>query len=119
MLFVLNLKLNPSIHAGRRGRDVISSNFGTRIHYLASTSEGLDRDLCPERYIFEVKIPEILLFPGKYKIELRIKREGEKYDDRIDDVVYFDVIKGDTSGLPKMGKYDFVGSKVYTSKYGG
>jgi hypothetical protein len=95
---------------------LISSNFGTRIHYLSSTSEGLHGDLHPGRYIFEVEIPQILLFPGKYKIELRIKREGEKYDDRIDDAAYFDVIKGKACGLPKIGKYDFfVGSEVYTS----
>jgi len=94
----------------------ISSRYGTAIHYLTSTWEGLRGDLEPGRYNFEVRVPEILLFPGKYQVDLWALREGEDSDDIIYEVTYFDVVKGDVTGFPTtIDKYALSGCEVYTS----
>ena len=92
----------------------ISSRYGTAIHYLTSTWEGLRADLKPGRYIFEMHLPHLLLFPGTYQVGLWVLREGEWSDDNVQEVTYFEVVKGDVSGYPTtIEKYAFSGCEVY------
>lgn len=92
----------------------ISSRYGQAIHYLTSTWEGLYCDLEPGRHIFEVQMPEVLLFPGTYQIGLWVSREGEWSDDNVQDVTRFEVFKGDVTGFPTtIDKYVFSGCEVY------
>jgi lipopolysaccharide transport system ATP-binding protein len=93
----------------------VSSQYGTAIHYFTSTWEGLYCDLEPGRYIFQVVVPELLLYPGQYQLGLWVLREGQMSDDNIQNITYFDVLKGDKTHLPAtIEKYTYSGSEVYS-----
>jgi lipopolysaccharide transport system ATP-binding protein len=104
----------------------ISSRQGTAIHYLTSTWEGLRGDLEPGRYLFEVTLPRLLLFPGKYRVGVWALREGETSDDNVQEATYFEVVKGEVTEYPTtIEKYCFSGCEVFTpsswnlTKHGG
>ena len=92
----------------------VSSRYGTAIHYFTSTWEGLRRDLEPGSYVFEVEVPEVLLYPGTYQIGLWVLREGSAADDNVPDVTRFEVVKSDVTGHPTtIEKYAYSGCEVY------
>jgi len=92
----------------------ISSSYGTAIHYLTSSWQGLNVDLEPGIHLFEVRVPHLLLFPGTYLIGLWVLREPDLSDDHIQEIVSFAVLKGDVTGYrTTIEKYTYSGCEVY------
>jgi lipopolysaccharide transport system ATP-binding protein len=92
----------------------ISSHFGTAIHYLTSTWEGLSVDLEPGNYTFEVRIPHVWLLPGVYLIGLWVLRDADPADEHIQEITQFTVIKGDVTGhKTRMEQYAYSGCEVH------
>ncbi|QPK65701.1 ABC transporter ATP-binding protein [Methylomonas sp. LL1] len=101
----------PNVEIGLK----ISSRYGAAIHYLTSTWEGLFVDLEPGKYIFEVKIPHLLLYPGNYLIGLWILSEPDWSDDHVQEVAQFTVIKNNVTGYrTRFDQYVVSGCEVYT-----
>ena len=48
----------------------LNNMFGVSMHYFVSSWEGLELDLRPGRHRFRVTIPEVLVFPGRYTLNL-------------------------------------------------
>ena len=92
----------------------ISSRYGASIHHLASPWEGLSVDLEPGVHTYEVKIPRLLLFPGTYLIGLWVLKEPEWSDDKVMEITFFSVLKGDVSGhRTRVERYVESGCEVY------
>jgi lipopolysaccharide transport system ATP-binding protein len=92
----------------------VSSRFGSAIHYFTSTWEGLHCDLEPGLHCFEVLVPHLLVYPGRYQIGLWVLREGEWSDDSIEEVAFFDVVKGDVTDFStRVERYAYSGCEVY------
>jgi lipopolysaccharide transport system ATP-binding protein len=92
----------------------ISSQQGVAIHYLTSSWEGMKIDLEPGPYTFEVCLPRVLLFPGKYQVSLWANQPGEYSDDAVQGATFFEVLKGDITGHPTtVEKYAYSGCEVY------
>ncbi|MCX6557974.1 MAG: ABC transporter ATP-binding protein [Candidatus Aminicenantes bacterium] len=98
----------------------ISSINHAAIHYLSSSWEGLKQDLEPGTYVYEVTIPEILLFPGKYILGTWILRDGFWSDDHVQEITAIEVIGKDITGnfckhniKNTFEKYAHSGGEVY------
>jgi lipopolysaccharide transport system ATP-binding protein len=98
----------------------ISSINHAAIHYLSSSWEGLKQDLEPGNYVYEVTIPEILLFPGKYILGTWILRDGFWSDDHVQGITAIEVIGSDITGnfsehniKNTFEKYAHSGGEVY------
>jgi hypothetical protein len=93
----------------------ISSRYGTAIHYYSSSWEGLRQSLEPGAYVFEVEVPQVLLYPGTYQIGLWVLREGDASDDSVQEITRFEVVKGDVTGFATtIEKYAVSGCEVYS-----
>ncbi|MCW5953619.1 MAG: ABC transporter ATP-binding protein, partial [Propionibacteriaceae bacterium] len=75
----------------------VSSRFGSPIHYLTSTWEGLEVDLEPGEHEFEVVVPDIRLFPGTYSLGAWVLTKGYGSDDNVSDVTTISVASSDFS----------------------
>ena len=77
----------------------ITSRFGATIHYLASTWEGARFDLEPGVHRFEVKMPQVMMYPGTYLIGAWISRgDALAADDFTPEVAAITVLKGPVNG---------------------
>ena len=54
-----------------------------QLHFFISNWEGLDYIASKGLKTIEVNIPKIVLYPGEYKINVWVKRQGEAYDDAV------------------------------------
>ncbi|MBF0398253.1 MAG: Wzt carbohydrate-binding domain-containing protein, partial [Desulfobacterales bacterium] len=94
----------------------ISSIQGIAIHYLTSTWEGLQINLERGRYLFEVSLPELILYPGKYWVGLWASKSGEWSDDNVQGITMFEVVKDEKSQYPAgVSRYAYSGCEVYVS----
>jgi lipopolysaccharide transport system ATP-binding protein len=76
----------------------ISSLNHSAIHYFSSSWEGLKQDLEPGIYVYEVTIPKIMLFPGKYILGTWILRDGNWSDDHVQEITAIEVLGQDITG---------------------
>jgi len=88
----------------------ISSRLGSAIHYFCSTWEGLRRDLNPGEYLFEIRVPKVMLLPGKYMLGVWLAQERSRTmtDDYVPDVSVIEVIGNDFNG----NAADFAGNSI-------
>ena len=98
----------------------ISSINHAAIHYLSSSWEGLKQDLEPGTYIYEVTIPQIMLFPGTYILGTWILRDGFWSDDHVQEITAIEIIGRDITGnfskhdiKNTFEKYAHSGGEVY------
>jgi lipopolysaccharide transport system ATP-binding protein len=92
----------------------ISSQTGIAIHYLTSTWEGLFVDITPGNFMFEMVLPEVMLFPGRYQIGLWASRSGEWSDHNVQEITFIEVLKGNITGYDTdVAKYANSGCEVY------
>jgi len=98
----------------------ISSINHAAIHYFSSSWEGLKQDLEPGIYVYEVTIPEILLFPGQYILGTWILRDGCWSDDHVQGITAIEVLGRDITGnfarhkiKNTFEKYAHSGGEVY------
>ena len=93
----------------------ISSRMGSAIHYFCSTWEGLRRDLDPGDYLFEVRIPQIMLLPTQYIIGAWLMQERTMLsDDYISDITVIEIIGTDFTGnTADFARYSISGGEVY------
>ncbi len=92
----------------------ISSCYGSAIHYLTSTWEGLSVDLGVGTHVFEVRVPALTLYPGIYVVGLWVLSEPEWSDDSVQEITRFTVLKGDVTGFrTRMEQYVASGCEVY------
>jgi len=79
-----------------------------------STWEGLDGDLSEGRHTFEVEIPQLMVYPGRYILTPWVKRQGTSVDDQVDNVLMIEVIGADITGYgPYFERYRHSGCEVY------
>jgi lipopolysaccharide transport system ATP-binding protein len=96
----------------------ISSKFGIPIHYLTSTWEGCNWDINIGQYIFEVKVPNISLLPGKYILGVWILMKDNWSDDNVQDITMIEIVSNNITGFSaNFEKYCYSGSEVYTPSY--
>lgn len=76
----------------------ISSISGLAIHYFSSSWEGLKSDLLPGEYDYEVRVPNIMLFPGKYVLGAWILKDGCWSDDSVQGVSTIEILSADVTG---------------------
>jgi len=92
----------------------LSNMYGVSIHYFVSSWEGLELDLGPGRHRFRVTIPQVLVFPGTYTLNLCLKRQGSSPDDEVDNAIQFTVDGADVTGHnPYFERYSFSKAEVY------
>jgi lipopolysaccharide transport system ATP-binding protein len=92
----------------------ICSRMGLTIHYFCSVWEGFRADLEPGDYVYEVRVPKILVHPGMYVIGAWLTRERHASDDHVVDICMFDVIGADVNGhSPEFTRYCVSGCEVY------
>ena len=92
----------------------ISSQTGIGIHYLTSTWEGLIVDITLGNYTFEMILPEVMLFPGRYQVGLWASRSGEWSDNNVQEITFIEVLKGNITGFDTdVAKYAYSGCEVY------
>lgn len=93
----------------------ISSRIGLAIHYFVSTWEGLRMDLPPGLHKFELKIPNLLVYPGTYLLSTWVLREGNSSDDTVQGVASISVVGRDITGhKANFDRYASSGSEVYS-----
>ena len=92
----------------------ISSVFGIPIHYFVSSWEGLPVNLHEGTYTFEVTVPAINLFPGKYLIGCWIAHPGQMSDDFVNEIGLIEIVSADVTGhSPLFALYSTSGCEVY------
>lgn len=104
----------PDCEVGLR----IGSVTGIAIHYLTSTWEGLRIDLREGEHVFEVSVPHMWLFPGKYILSAWISRDGYWSDDNVQGITTIEVLSSDVTGHMKglannFEKYANTGCETY------
>jgi len=114
---MLVAKISISCHRTMLNAEIglkISSRFGAAIHYLTSTWEGFHVDLEPGMHLFEVRLPNIMLFPGSYSVGVWVLSEPEWSDDALQEVTTFTVLKGDVTGhRTRLEQYASSGCEVH------
>ena len=97
----------------------ISSKMGAAIHYFCSTWEGLRRDLDPGDYLFEIRIPQIMLLPAQYVVGAWLMQERTLLsDDYIPDITIIEVIGTDFTGhSADFARYSISGGEVYAPSH--
>lgn len=110
-------RIRVSCHKFMRNAEIglrVSSRFGSPIHYLTSTWEGLNVDLEPGEHEFEVVVPDIRLFPGTYSLGAWTLIKGYGSDDNVADVATISVASRDITGYdPTFDRYVRSGHEVY------
>jgi len=108
------------VHIHRKMQNVeigfkISSSLGTAIHYFCSTWEGLRCNLDPGDYLFEVRVPKIMLLPAKYIVGAWLMQERTLLsDDYVPDVSMIEIIGNDFTGnAADFARYSLSGCEVY------
>jgi lipopolysaccharide transport system ATP-binding protein len=98
----------------------ISSMMEQAIHYYNSAWEGMSLDILPGIYTFEIVIPKLFVFPGKYIVGAWVSRDGEWSDDNVGAITMIDVVSSDVTGnleknniLNNFNKYANSGCEVY------
>jgi lipopolysaccharide transport system ATP-binding protein len=93
----------------------ITSQFGSTVHYLASTWEGVSFTLSPGLHAFELKMPHVMMFPGTYIVGPWVSRgDPQGDDDFVPEAALITVIKGDVNEYrPPFEKYAHTGTEVY------
>ena len=92
----------------------LTNQMGLTLHLFVSTWEGLDGDLSEGRHTFEVEIPQLFLYPGRYILTPWLKRQGTAVDDQVDNVLMIEVIGADITGYgPYFERYRHSGCEVY------
>lgn len=96
----------------------ISSRYGSAIHYLTSSWEGLKLDLKPGVYEVEMRLPKLLVFPGTYAVGLWILSEPDWSDDALQEVTFFSVLKAEIDGKPnRVEQYAVSGCETYAASF--
>jgi len=92
----------------------LSSRYGAPIHFLTSSWEGCSPDLPIGRHLFEVRLNEVLLYPGVYLVGLWFSKGLEWSDSNVQDIATITVHKSNITGYPtRMEEYTISGSEVY------
>jgi lipopolysaccharide transport system ATP-binding protein len=92
----------------------ITSTQGLNIHFFSSVWEGLEIDLVEGSYIFEVSIPQIFLFPGKYYINCWVAKPTQVSDDIVWEIGLIEILSRNVTGhSPLFEKYGTSGCEVY------
>ena len=93
----------------------ISSRSGVALHYLVSSWEGLRYDLTPGDHEFEIRVPEVHLFPGRYTVGVWLSKPGYWSDDNVQNATSFEVVSRDLTGYqPYYERYGVSGCESYT-----
>ncbi len=92
----------------------VSSFTGVSLHYLASSWEGMSFDLEPGEHVFEVTMPRVCLFPGKYEIGVWVGISGQTSDAKAMELTRINVLLGNITGFPTaIDQYATSGCEVY------
>jgi len=92
----------------------ITSTQGLNIHFFPSVWEGLEVNLVEGKYVIEVEIPRIYLYPGKYFINCWVSKPQQYSDDLILEIGLIEVLSNDINGhSPYFEKYGNSGCEVY------
>jgi lipopolysaccharide transport system ATP-binding protein len=92
----------------------IGSLLGGNIHLFPSVWEGFNIDLEEGEYTFEITIPQLLLWPGKYFIGCWISKPGQHSDDLVQKIGFIEIMMRDVTGYsPTFEKYAATGYEVY------
>ena len=92
----------------------LTNQMGVTIHLFVSTWEGLDGDLNEGRHTFEVEIPQVMVYPGRYILTPWVKRQGTSVDDQVDNALMIEVMGADVTGYgPYFDRYKHSGCEVY------
>jgi lipopolysaccharide transport system ATP-binding protein len=93
----------------------ITSIHGINIHYFSSTWEGLTVDLDRGEYTFELTIPKILLYPGKYYLNCWVTKSRQASDDIVFEIGLIEILSKDITGYaPTFDLYAVSGCEVYS-----
>ncbi len=76
----------------------ISNLMDMAIHYYVSSWEGMKLDLKKGTYTFEIKVPNILLFPGKYLLGSWVLKDGHWSDDNVAGITTIEIVSSDITG---------------------
>lgn len=92
----------------------ITSRQGNNIHLFPSVWEGFSINLEKRDYLFELIVPKICLYPGKYFIGCWISKPGEHSDDLIQEIGLIEILSNDITGYsPTFDLYALNGTEVY------
>lgn len=114
----LNARLLVEIKASTTNVEIglkISSRYGSAIHYFNSAWEGLNPDLAPGMYWFDVKVPSTMLFPGIYILGAWTSRRSDVASDvNVQEVASITVLKGKFgSQYNRIEEYAASGGEVF------
>jgi lipopolysaccharide transport system ATP-binding protein len=98
----------------------ISNLMDMAIHYYVSSWEGMKLNLKKGTYTFEIKVPNIHLFPGKYLLGAWVLKDGHWSDDNVSGITIVEIISKDITGnfhqlniKNNFDKYVHSGCEVY------
>ena len=76
----------------------ISNLMDMAIHYYVSSWEGMKLNLKKRTYTYEIKVPKILLYPGKYLLGAWVLIDGHWSDDNVSGITIVEIISSDITG---------------------
>lgn len=98
----------------------ISNLMDMAIHYYVSSWEGMKLNLIKGNYTFEIMVPNIHLFPGKYLLGAWVLKDGYWSDDNVSGITTIEIISSDITGnfqkldiKNNFDKYVHSGCEVY------
>lgn len=98
----------------------ISNLMDMAIHYYVSSWEGVKLNLKKGTYTFEIVVPNIHLFPGKYLLGAWVLIDGHWSDDNVSGITMVEIISRDITGnfhqldiKNNFDKYVHSGCEVY------
>lgn len=96
------VRLGVRFHQSARAPEIgfaISNNIGQRVAHIVSSWEGVDLDMEPGDYEFEISIPQMAFVPGLYNLTLWLRHEvAGKSEDNIEAPLHFEIIPRPVKG---------------------